>query len=186
MVYAELNEAGDLVPTREKVGFAEAPQGRKKNLKPRKETRCNTDFCKREKDEKAFKRECTGKSKEECELVVRRMLSTYGDGRRLAPTTGTLKNLVILMRFKDHETRVLPTRENYDILMNTAGVDSIYAPTSSVKTFWTKTSHGMLTIESTVVGWVTLPNTEAYYSGGQSGYVMINEYCSNCCLNRNT
>jgi M6 family metalloprotease-like protein len=70
---------------------------------------------------------------------------------------------------------VLPSRAQYEILMNTPDVDSIIAPTSSVKTFYKKASNGKLTVESRVLDWITLPNTEAYYANNGSGYVKLDE-----------
>lgn len=180
MAYADLNEEGELVASEEKVGQPQTSK-RKKNLNPPKEKRCKKDICKSDEeksyspndivlDQETLDRvNCSGKGTEECGLAQRRTLSIHGDHRRLQSSTGTLMNLVILMRFSDHKNRVLPTKANYETLMNTDGVDSTFAPSSSVKTFYKKATHGKLTVQSTVVDWITLPESESYYANGQSG-----------------
>lgn len=177
MAYAALDKNGELVPTNQKVGFSNPRREWTTNLRPWNRF-CNDGICKKQSpvdlvlDQMTFEnKECRGKSKDECEIELRRMLSIQEGRRELAAPTGTLKNLVILMRFNDHTGRTLPSKGNIDTLMNTAGIDSTFAPTGSVKTFYQKATHGKLTIESTIVDWVTLPNTEAYYADGRSGYV---------------
>lgn len=86
------------------------------------------------------------------------------------PPRGTVKNLVILCKFSDH---VLGThtrdRADYDVLFNAVGGHPTLAPTGSVKDYYTETSYGTMTLNSTVIAWVTLPHTEAYYADGSSG-----------------
>ena len=58
--------------------------------------------------------------------------------RTLVSTMGTLKNLMVLFRFKDHTTRSLPSKAAIDVLMNHQGdgVNVAYhalAPTGSVR-----------------------------------------------------
>jgi len=83
---------------------------------------------------------------------------------------GTLKNLVVLMRFSDHADRTLPSRDDIDVLMNSVGGDPLLAPTGSVRDVYTQGSYGQLTVESTVYDWVTLPRTEHYYADNQNGF----------------
>ncbi|MCG8403716.1 MAG: M6 family metalloprotease domain-containing protein [Phycisphaerales bacterium] len=86
------------------------------------------------------------------------------------PPSGTVKNLVVLCMFNDH-TLGVHTRpdSNYDVLWNAVGGDPILAPTGSVRDVFTENSYGVMTLESTVTAWVTLPQTEAYYANGISG-----------------
>lgn len=86
------------------------------------------------------------------------------------PPSGTVKNLVILCMFSDHSLGV-HTREpnDYDILFNRIGGDSTLAPTGSVRDLYLENSYGQMTLDSTVVSWVTLPQTEAYYADGEDG-----------------
>lgn len=93
--------------------------------------------------------------------------------RRVATSKsiGTLKNLVILMKFKDHKNRILPSKEDIMVLMNSDEVDEELAPTGSLKMLYRDYSYGKLTIESEVTDWIILDNTEEYYADGQAGLV---------------
>ncbi len=73
------------------------------------------------------------------------------------PTTGTNNMLVILANFPD--TSPTYTVNNFDNLMNQAN----YSGSGSFKDFYYENSYGQLTINSTVVGWVTLPHNKSYY-----------------------
>ena len=88
----------------------------------------------------------------------------------MVPPSGTVKNLVILCKFSDH-TLGVHTRNpgDYDILFNQVGGDPTLAPTGSVKDLYIENSYNAMTLQSTVMVWVTLPNTEAYYANGESG-----------------
>ena len=89
------------------------------------------------------------------------------------PSTGTLKNLVVLVRFQNHKTRILPTAEDFDVVFNHEGEDDHHhdlAPTGSVRDVFRVNSYGKLTLESEVYGWVDLPETEAYYAAGLGGF----------------
>ena len=83
---------------------------------------------------------------------------------------GAVKNLVILCKFADHVfgTHTRP-KEDYEVLFNQVGGHPSIAPTGSVRDYFTETSYGTMTLESTVVAWVTLPNTESYYADGKDG-----------------
>lgn len=81
----------------------------------------------------------------------------------------TLQNLVVLIKFRDHEKRKLPTRQMYDALFNQVGGNKTFAPTGSVKDLFLANSYGNLVINSTVLDWIQLPETESYYAEKQSG-----------------
>ncbi len=86
------------------------------------------------------------------------------------PPSGTIKNLVVLCKFSDHAfgTHTRP-ESDYDVLFNAVGGDASLAPTGSVRDCYAENSYGTMTLVSTVVAWVTLPHTEAYYADGSSG-----------------
>jgi M6 family metalloprotease-like protein len=90
------------------------------------------------------------------------------------PSTGILKNLVVLVRFRNHKRRILPTADDFDILFNHEGEDDDHhhelAPTGSVRDVFRINSYGKITLESTIFGWVDLPETEAYYAAGVGGF----------------
>jgi M6 family metalloprotease-like protein len=82
---------------------------------------------------------------------------------------GPLKNLVIPFRFSNHGNRALPSQEEVSILFNAQGGDPAIAPTGSVRDFYQEVSYGQLDLQSTVIPWVTLPQSESYYANGESG-----------------
>ena len=87
----------------------------------------------------------------------------------VASVPPSLKNLVILLRFSDHASRALPSTTDLDVLMNADGGHPSLAPTGSVRDCYLENSYGQFSLDSTVVYWITLPNTEAYYANGNSG-----------------
>lgn len=93
-----------------------------------------------------------------------------GGAATVVPPAGTVKNLVILCKFNNHTlgTHTRPEAD-YDVLFNEVGGDPTLAPTGSVRDCFTENSYGLMTLESTVTAWVTLPETEAYYAHGNSG-----------------
>jgi M6 family metalloprotease-like protein len=83
---------------------------------------------------------------------------------------GMVKNLVILCKFADH-TFGTHTRQqaDYNVLFNNVGSNATLAPTGSVKDYFQEASYGTMSFQSTVIAWVTLPNSEAYYANGSDG-----------------
>jgi M6 family metalloprotease-like protein len=77
---------------------------------------------------------------------------------------GTVKNLVILVKFSDHDaTKYRPAAE-YDPLFNEVGYTTGSAA-GSVRDYFYEASYGNLTMQTTIAGnkWYSLSNTEAYY-----------------------
>ena len=91
-----------------------------------------------------------------------------GDSLRVPPI-GNVTNMVIMIRFSDHASRPLPSNSDIDTLFNAVGGDATLAPTGSIRDVYLENSYGQMTLNSTVFGWVDLPQTEAYYANGQSG-----------------
>lgn len=88
--------------------------------------------------------------------------------RRAVITTGTLKNLVIPFKFKNHSSRNVPSRSELNTLMNNVGPDSNICPTGSVRDVYLESSFNQLDVDSTVVSWVTIDYTESYCANGSS------------------
>jgi hypothetical protein len=93
---------------------------------------------------------------------------------RKLKTVGTLNNLVVLMRFTDHTSRNLPSRQAMNILFNGDQNDcnnnqAICGESGSVQSYYKKFTHGQLTITSHVQDWVTVPYTEAEAADGRWG-----------------
>eukprot|EP00536_Pseudo-nitzschia_multiseries_P001084 jgi/Psemu1/180155/e_gw1.13.92.1 len=82
------------------------------------------------------------------------------------PTTGTIKNLVVLLQFRDHEKarRKLPHHEELERLMD------------SFTDVYLENSFGKLTIESTIVPeWYITEYDESWYAEGKSGTTNLHE-----------
>jgi hypothetical protein len=92
-------------------------------------------------------------------------------GRRTVATTGTLKNLVVLLYFNDHHEvkRNVPSVEDIKVLMNSDEPDDDLCPTGSLKGVYRENSYGQLTIESTVTEWFVTEKSEKWYADGVSG-----------------
>jgi M6 family metalloprotease-like protein len=93
--------------------------------------------------------------------------------RQLNPVySGTLRNLVVLLRWSDHVDRILPSKEDISILMNHKGPHAL-CPSGSVRDVFLENSYGALTLESVVADWVTVDNTEKYYANGGYGVTKL-------------
>ncbi len=90
---------------------------------------------------------------------------------------GSVKNLVLLLRFSDHgpsgQNRTLPSVLDVGKIMNAVGGDPVLAPTGSVRDHYLEGSYGQFTIDSTVVGWLDMPHSESYYANGSSGLTTL-------------
>jgi M6 family metalloprotease-like protein len=96
--------------------------------------------------------------------------SQVSESPELVSTTGTLKNLTVLIRFNDHAALPLPSNGDYDVLFNADGGHTTPAPTGSLKDVYHEISYDQLTINSTVTGWHTVSNNETYYTtDGENG-----------------
>ena len=85
------------------------------------------------------------------------------------PAIGNIRNLVVLMRFANHSGRVLPSQSEFETLFNAEGGDAVVAPTGSVRDLFLENSYGRFTLDSTVLDWFTVQNSEQYYADGTSG-----------------
>jgi hypothetical protein len=89
--------------------------------------------------------------------------------RAAIATTGTLKNLVIPIRFKDHARRTLPSQADLNVLFNNNGPDRKLCPTGSVKDVYRENSYGKLIVQSIVLPWVQVELEEAVIANKKSG-----------------
>lgn len=95
--------------------------------------------------------------------------------RRQSPS-GSIRNLVVMVRFADHTTRPLPTKEQLAVLFNNNGADPSLCPTGSVRDVWSQNSYGKVNITSTLTGWIDVPQTEYYSANRLSGRSYILHY----------
>jgi len=161
-VYARVDEvSGNLVSTGIRLGGTSATlstsarlsrlraAGVKKHVKPSAKIRkeqCG-NFC-----NDAFSNSGRRSSHEE-----------HTNRRRLSSDAGSLRNLVVLIKFADHFDRTLPSPADYEILFNGPGGSSI-TPTGSVNDVFLTNSYGKFDLYSTVYpSWVTLSQTEAMW-----------------------
>jgi hypothetical protein len=150
-VYAQTDTKGDLGPSSERVGRKSNPKtkGMKKGLRPKEHADCKGKICDKKGD-------------------GRRKLRGSVSRRTSVITTGNMNNLVVPMRWSDHLQRTLPSRDDLDILMNHVGSHPL-CPTGSVRDVFLENSYGALTLNSTVVNWIPMDNTEKYYANGDRG-----------------
>lgn len=148
-VYAEMESNGDIGPSQARVGHKSKGQtkGKAKGIRP-KHANCKGKICDKDKD--------------------RRKLRGNEPRRTNEMFTGTLKNLVVLMQWSDHVEGDFPTREEIDILVNHNGPHTL-CPTGSLRDVFLENSYGALSLESTVVEWVPMDNTQSYYANGDRG-----------------
>ena len=73
------------------------------------------------------------------------------------PTTGVNNMILILANFSD--TNQSYTQNSFNNFMNQAN----YSGTGSFKDYYLEVSYGQLTVNTTVVGWVDVPNNHDYY-----------------------
>jgi hypothetical protein len=171
--YAKLAESGKLVASNEMVGRS-PPKSAKKHLRPPLVNQ-NGSLASAIVDKSMRQRNCPpGSSCEQDGRFLRgsgsmTQRSIADQYHRRTATVGTLKNLVILVKFRDHIGRTVPTKDEIDILMNSEVVDPIYAPTGSLKMVYWENSYGQLTIDSYVADWIRVTRTEAYYAAAESG-----------------
>jgi hypothetical protein len=91
------------------------------------------------------------------------------EGRRLTTLSGdNLKVLVLLLRFTDHADRALPPVSYFETLFNGKGPSDIN-PVGSIREYMSSNSFGKYNVTFDIQPWATTANTEAYYSGGESG-----------------
>lgn len=168
-VYADELEDGEVVASQEVVGKARpSSKQMKKGL---------------HKNKDCFKSICGGAPG----IEEYKHKSSKGGRRtkhRRASTSGKLKNLVVLMYFKDHaaDRRAVPRVEDIEILMNADEPDPDICPTGSLKSAYMEMSYGQLEIESTVAPWVVTQRSESWYADGRSGCVfyLLKEEDSTC------
>lgn len=177
LYYAQQDRrSGQLVPTKFRVGL-DSPVGRvRRGERPTLQAR----------QEEARLKGTPLSTHEEVEKSRQRRIELTGGSPALADgtgsqtasapelagvsTSGTLKNLVVMIRWSDHGGRALPSSVDVDILMNNDGPHAL-APTGSVRDVYLENSYGSLALDSHVTEWVTSNNTEAYYAAGSSGLV---------------
>ena len=91
------------------------------------------------------------------------LLSLGAPLRTTMAVTDTLRIPVLLVRFKDTDTTALHAPSAYDSVL--LGTTPPYGRPYTVRTFYTEMSHGLMTVEGVIIGWITLDSTNAWYAG---------------------
>ncbi len=110
------------------------------------------------------------------QMIVQEEDNDQSPRRRVAITTGIMKNLVVPIRFSDHKNRRLPSRTDLDVLMNNSG-PATQCPTGSVRDVFKQSSFNALDVQSTVVEWITIDYTEAECANGNAGLTTFIHTC---------
>ena len=137
-VYAELDERGDLVQSARKVGMSDPTQ----HPTPRHIMRRN-------------------------DAVMSKVARKKSDAsmHKAAQTKGTVKNLVLLVEFKDKTFTY--SKSDFNKVFNETGY-SVGNAVGSVKDYYKEVSYGQLNMESVIAGPVRLSNGYAYYGANDS------------------
>lgn len=183
-VYAELQNPQTLGPTNLEVGKVDPEAaGIKKNVLPSREIRMQ----KRMDAEKHLKQIQEALTKKNGSLANIPTFSfnaadsvvsggEAGEAKPLGSGTPIIRrNLVLLAAFNDHyDSRAqvntvkpefgLPPSA-YEYMFNGTGGDPLIEPTKSVREYYRINSYNQVIVESTIVGWIKLPEDESYYAG---------------------
>eukprot|EP00978_Attheya_sp_CCMP212_P013371 scaffold33647_cov49-Attheya_sp.AAC.1 len=112
---------------------------------------------------------CSYEDSQVCHEIEEHSRRLQEQTQRMIAVKNEIRNLVVPIRFSDHLERELPSVSELDALFNTIGGDATFAPTGSLKDVFLSNSYGKLVVQSHIMDWVTVSNTEAYYANGQSG-----------------
>jgi immune inhibitor A len=111
---------------------------------------------------------CRYETDDMCKEIDEAMQSQARRSLQIARTSGQLKVLVILIQFKDHETRSMVPRDDIDYLFNGEGRNEI-APSGSVRSYMRINSYNKFDMKATVAEWVKIDKTEKECSFDNSG-----------------
>mmetsp|Transcript_6258 Transcript_6258/g.9621 ORF Transcript_6258/g.9621 Transcript_6258/m.9621 type:complete len:621 (+) Transcript_6258:254-2116(+) len=113
---------------------------------------------------------CEDLTHHECRRLDDRFAEHSHKTRRIIEGTGTVKTLILLVRFSDHVNRKLPTREDVHAMWNAQeGEEEGILPTGSIGEYLKTNSYGNLVIDAHVKDWIVTDDTELHYSFGRSG-----------------
>lgn len=149
--YADLNASGYLVATRKYVGLADPGLlGLRSDLVPPISVQQSLSKFDGQRNDNA----------------QNDILSSFV--RRRLQDMSTIPNLVVPIRWSDHEDRTMPSVDDLTALMNHVGPTRL-CPTGSVRDVYLHASYNKVQIDSFVVPWITSDHTEDYYASGSSG-----------------
>jgi len=113
---------------------------------------------------------CEDLSYDDCRRLDRRFLDHAKKTKDIMLETGTVKTLVICIKFSDHIDRRLPSQNDVDMLWNAKEGEAVdKVPTGSVSEFLRRNSYGKMNLIANVKDWIVTDQTEDYYSYNKSG-----------------
>lgn len=88
-----------------------------------------------------------------------------------------VKNLVLLLRFANHKAQNSPLKPKsaYEQFFNGDSIDQDFNPTGSVKHYYSRQSYGKIVVESVVIGWIDVTQTEKEAAAGCSSLCSANK-----------
>jgi len=113
---------------------------------------------------------CEDLSYDDCRRLDRRFLDHAKKTKEIMIKSGTVKTLVICVKFSDHIDRRLPSQNDIDMLWNAKEGEAVdKVPTGSVSEFLRRNSYGKMNLIANVKDWIVTDQTEDYYSYNKSG-----------------
>jgi hypothetical protein len=114
---------------------------------------------------------CQHLTDEACQEMDDRFYQHQERTLQTAADSGSVKMLVILMRWSDHGNKNLPSPDDYRTMFSAAtGVtDGNIIPGGSISSYVDTQTYGKLELDVTVTDWMTTDNTETYYAAGRKG-----------------
>ena len=121
--------------------------------------------------------ECQREDEAHIEAKNRLMVEGEHGRRRLAPSEGEFRVMVMLCRFKDHTNVQLPPKEHFEELFNGKGKSDIN-PIGSIASYLYYSSMGKYKVTFDIQDWQTTDREESYYAkgtGGRNGNLAMQE-----------
>jgi M6 family metalloprotease-like protein len=113
---------------------------------------------------------CHGLSDHDCRRLDDSYVDYTSKTRSFIASTGTVRTLVLCMRFTDHIGRALPTREDISLLWNAKEGEALdLLPTGSIREYLRKNSYDKMLLEADVFDWTLTDGTEEFYSYHEFG-----------------
>jgi M6 family metalloprotease-like protein len=101
--------------------------------------------------------------------TLRELLIVLNWWLSLSPSQKAEEVIVVLIKFSDYANRDMPSRQNIEYLFNGQGTGDKRAPTGTVREFFRLQSLNQYAVEAHVQEWMTVDQTEEYYSFGNNG-----------------
>jgi M6 family metalloprotease-like protein len=112
---------------------------------------------------------CRYQTEADCQAMDESLKMQSHRTLQMIQRSGDIHVLVLLMQFKDHESRRMIPAVEIDRLFHADNGTDPLVPSGSVKSYLKVNSFNQLYVNATVIPWFVVPNTEAYCSFDKSG-----------------